>query len=110
MMPMLISVALAFPGFVALCFGMERHQEDLLGKVLSKSALIAWRCLGTVGLVLALVVCLQAWSVSIGIAAWAGLLTFAAMLLGLLLTYAPQLVVRLAAWSAGLGVLAWLSQ
>lgn len=109
-MPMLISLALAFPGFVALSFGMDRHQEDLLGKVLQRPALIAWRAIGVVALVFALVVCLQTWSISVGVAVWLGLLTFAAMMVGLFLTYAPHLLVRVASGSAGLGVLIWLCQ
>jgi len=110
MMPMLISLALAFPGFVALSLGMDRHQEDLLGKTLQRPGLVAWRCIGMIGLVLALVVCMQAWSISVGVAVWLGLLTFAAMMVGLLLTYAPHLLFRLAGWSAGLGVVLWLCQ
>lgn len=109
-MPILIGLAFAFPGFVALTFGMERHQEELLGKALSQSSLIAWRCIGVAGLGLALAVCLQAWSVSVGVATWFGLLTFAGMMVGMFLTYKAHLLVRVAGLSACLGALIWLCQ
>lgn len=103
-----ISLALAFSAFVALAVGMTRHQEDLTGRTLSAAATMAWRLAGIAGLGLALGACLQTWSVSVGVAAWVGLLTFAALLVGGLLTYASQWVMRLAAASAAGSVLAWL--
>ncbi|MET1537530.1 DUF3325 family protein [Burkholderia sola] len=42
------------------------------------------------------------------VAAWLGLLTLAALALGLLLTYAPQFARRVAAAAAAAGLLAWL--
>ena len=44
----------------------------------------------------------------VALAAWLGLLTFAALALGLLLTYAPQFARRVAAAAAAAGLLAWL--
>lgn len=50
--------------------------------------------------------CLQRWNASVGIAAWLGLLTLAAMAWGLVLTYAPERASRLALAAAASGLLA----
>jgi len=107
-MPVWTSLAWAFPAFVALAVAMPRHQEELLGRELSTRSALAWRLAGAAGLGLALAACLQAWSLSVGIAAWTGLLTFAAMLVGWLLAYAPHLAMRLACLSAVAGAASWL--
>jgi len=107
-MPVWIGLALAFPAFVALALAMPRHQEELLGREFSARSALIWRLAGTTGLGLALAACLQVWSVSVGIAAWTGLLTFAAMLVGWLLAYAPHLVTRIACLSTAAGALSWL--
>ena len=94
---------LAFAAFTAIAASMERHADDLLPR--PRHAL-AWRVGGYALLAASLLPCLARWNASVAIAAWLGLLTFAALALGLLLTYAPLAARRLAPVAAAAGLLA----
>ncbi|WP_159915431.1 DUF3325 domain-containing protein [Pantoea sp. 18069] len=99
--------ALAFPAFAALSLAMERHQDQVFGRALASRPTWAWRLAGIALLVLSLVVCAaSAWSWSVAISAWLGLLTLAALLTGLVLTYTPSKLLPLGCASMGVGVLA----
>ena len=56
----------------------------------------------------ALVPAIVAWGTSVGILAWLGFLTFAALAVGLQMTYAPRPVRWTAPAAALLGAVAWV--
>lgn len=107
-MMILATLCLAFAGFAVIAASMDRHQDQLGTEGLAPARLKAWRLAGHALLALSLAPCLLRWNASVAVAAWLGLLTFAALALGLLLTYAPQLARRVAAAAAAAGLLAWL--
>ena len=80
-----ISLGWAFAASAMLGLSMPRHQEQMLSRELGGPWTLAWRAAGYLGLGVALIPCLQAWSVSVAIAAWLGVLTAATMALGALL-------------------------
>lgn len=104
------ALLLAFAAFAAIAASMDRHgdQFGMKAQALSPGRILWWRAGGFVLLGVSLLKCLQHWNTSIAIAAWLGLLTFAAMALGLVLTYAPHKARQLACCTAALGALLWL--
>lgn len=100
----------AFAGFAALCVSMERHSKQVFGVLPGE----LWRVLAAVAgwglLAYALLPALQRYGVSVGIVAWLGFLSLAAVAVGVLLTYAPRQIRYLApgAWLLGVNI-AWLS-
>jgi hypothetical protein len=103
-------LALAFAGFGTLCLSMERHARQVFGAIpgtfrRSMAAVLGWGLLAS-----SLIPSLQNYGMSIGIAAWLGFLTLAALAVGLLLTYAPRPLPYLAPGILALGFAgAWLS-
>jgi hypothetical protein len=102
-----ISLGWAFAASAMLGLSMPRHQEQMLARELGAPWTLAWRAAGYLGLGLALIPCLQAWGVSVAIAAWLGVLTAAAMAVGTLLAYAPRAVLAGAGVAALASSLAW---
>lgn len=100
------SLLWAFAGFAALAAAMDRHDEPLGTAALAATQRHGWQAGGSALLLLSLMACLQRWNASVGIAAWLGLLTLAAMAWGLVLTYAPERASRLALAAAASGLLA----
>lgn len=102
----LTSLAFAYGGWTALSIGMDRHYADIhgRGKEPDQRTRRMCRVLGTVALALTFAVCvhLQGWTV--GSVLCLGTMTASALLLVLLLTYAPQRAVRGGQVAAGLGV------
>ena len=96
--------ALALPAFAALSQAMETHHEQAVGAPPSARAVWLWRTAGVVLLLLSLTVCMHTWSTSVAVAAWLGVLTLAALPVGLMLTYAPQRLRVVAAACAVVGV------
>jgi len=90
-----LAFVLMFAGFVAVAASMARHRQQLGSEKLSSAQLLRWRVAGYLLLAVSLVPCLLSWAPSIALALWCGLLTPAAMALGLLLTYAPGWTRRL---------------
>lgn len=86
------TLLLLYLAMAAVSLSMERHQEQIAGRMLAAQPTTLWRGGGWLLLALALVPAISAWGTSVGIAAWLGLLTFASLLLGLQLTYVPQSV------------------
>lgn len=106
-MPLIL--ALSFTGFVLLASAMQRHCDDFapspwLGSLRRR------RGQGAAALGLALLLCLGQWPAALAVLVWLGLLTFAALALGLLLTYASARAHRFVAWGATACLLAalWL--
>lgn len=102
------AIFLAFAAFTVIAASMDRHQDQLGTEQLLPARLQAWRWAGFALLAVSLAPCLLRWGPSVAVAAWLGLLTFAALALALLLTYAPQWGRRAAPVAAAAGVLAWM--
>lgn len=85
-----IAWCLALPALAALSQAMERHHAQAVGTEPSVRAVWCWRAAGVVLLGLSLGVCLHTWGTSVAIAAWLGVLSLAAVAVGLALTYGPQ--------------------
>ncbi|RIX78639.1 DUF3325 domain-containing protein [Acidovorax cavernicola] len=96
-----IAFALGLPGFAALGMAMERHQDELFARPLSDARRWLCRLAGAALLCASLGACIAAWSVSVGILAWAGALTGASMSVGTILTYRPRWLLPLS-FSAGI--------
>ncbi len=103
-----IALALGLLGFSALSLAMERHQEQVCGRALHRRAALAWRMAGALLLALSLGVCAAAWDWSVAIAAWLGLLTFAALAVGLTLAYAPRWLPPLGGMTLTASAVAWM--
>ncbi|WP_028604026.1 DUF3325 domain-containing protein [Ottowia thiooxydans] len=104
----LIALSLCLAAFTALSLAMERHQEQVFGRTLTRSATMGWRSLGWALLLLSLIPCLALGSASLAITVWLGVLTFGALSLGLLLTYAPRTALPVFGTALIWGTLAWV--
>jgi hypothetical protein len=89
---MLPSFALAFGGFTALCLSMDRHQRDVFGRKLPSLPSRWLRILGWVVLGASLVTCTVGQGWALGTVLWCGVLTAAAGLLVLIISYAARIV------------------
>lgn len=99
---------LGFAAFCALSLAMPRHQLAVLGREAGQRATQGWRALGWLLLAAALAACLARWNASIAIAAWLGIATFAAMTVGLALTYRPRALPALAGAALAIAALAFV--
>jgi len=83
----LLLSGLCASGFAALALGMARHQNELLGRPLSRSAGQAWRALGALTLALAWGLGWHAWGAALGaVLFWAHAMLAAGLVyLGLML-------------------------
>jgi hypothetical protein len=104
-MTALIVLALSYAAMAAVSLSMARHQEQAAGKAFGARSL---RLGGWALLAVALVPALAAWGTSVGILAWLGMLTFAALGVGLQMTYSPRPVRWTAPAVALLGAVAWV--
>lgn len=86
-----ICFVLVLIGLELLSLGMERHARQLAGRALAAHASRVLRILGWCVLAISVLPAVALWGLSIGIAAWCGLLTAAALLLTLALSYRPAL-------------------
>ncbi|GGY10884.1 DUF3325 family protein [Massilia dura] len=101
----LIVFALSYAAMAAVSLSMERHQQQVAGRPFAGMAL---RLGGWVLLAVSLAPAIAAWGTSVGILAWLGFLTFAALATGLQMTYAPRPVRWTAPTVALLGAMAWM--
>jgi len=83
----LASMVLSFAGFAALACSMTKHHRDLFGKGPSQERERALRLAGWMLLTLSVTPAIVQSGMSIGIVLWFGILTVAAVLVALLLTY-----------------------
>lgn len=86
----LIGLLLCVAGFASMALAMSKHQREVLGRVQGPGRQMALRLGGWGLLCLALWLCLETWGVSIGLVSWTGLLTVAAIVVVLTLTYLPR--------------------
>jgi hypothetical protein len=100
----------AYAGFASLALAMDRHYADAFGRGESPSPGLrrGMQSLGTLGLVLSLALNVAQAGWAFGSLSWLGVLTLAAIVLALLLSYMPRIGFWAAAPSAGLAVLASL--
>ncbi|MEN3112133.1 DUF3325 domain-containing protein [Uliginosibacterium paludis] len=85
----LASFVLLFIGLEALCLGMDRHARQLAGSTLPGPLARCARVLGCMALLGSAMLEIAQRGLSIGLTAWFGLLTLAAMTLVLALSYRP---------------------
>lgn len=81
---------LAFAGFGALCLNMERHTRQVFGSVPKELFRLLALLIGWGLLAYSLVSAIDYYGVSVGITAWLGFLSLAAVAVLLLLTYTPR--------------------
>jgi|GEM_PF-655786 len=96
----LATFLLAFAAFASIAAAMERHIDDLQWTTVERAA--RWRVAGWALLAVSLLPCLAHWNPSVAFTAWCGLLTFAALAWGLLLTYSAVQRLRHVVPAAGL--------
>ncbi|NMG63637.1 DUF3325 family protein [Azoarcus indigens] len=82
--------AMALAGFNALCVSMERHAKQVVGHAPDETKRRGFSALGWALLALALALAVYYHGASIGTAVWFGLMTVAAFIVGLLLSYRPR--------------------
>lgn len=106
----LAGLGAALAGFAALSLAMDRHWAQWHGRGATPAARIrrGLRHAGTVGLAASLAACLALRGPAQGWVAWAGILTLAALVLVLTLTFAARGVARLG-WTAGMAALVALA-
>ncbi|WP_159993201.1 DUF3325 domain-containing protein [Roseomonas sp. 18066] len=105
----LLGLALAYAGFLALSLAMERHHEQVLAHrriPARRRQLLFWG--GWLLLAASMLPPVAAFGWGLGLVAWTGLLTAAAMPLALLLCYAPRVALFLGAAPLPAGLLALL--
>lgn len=107
------SLALAYGGWTALSLGMDRHYADIhgRGKEPQQRERNRYRMLGTLALLATYAISIQLQGWTVGSVLCLGTMTAGALLLVLLLTYAPQRTVlmgKLATGLAGLLLAVWL--
>ena len=87
MMFFLLIWAVTLLGFFALAMSMSKHQKQIFAQELNASKTRLASIIGWVILILALILCLFTGTISNMISYWLGSLTFAAMVVGLSLSY-----------------------
>jgi len=85
-----LGLLLAFCGFAALSLSMERHYEQVFDHAPIKVRMVILRAGGWLLLALAALPALDHAGTSVGLAVWAGELTVAAVVVMLVLSYAPR--------------------
>lgn len=89
-----LSFTLAYAGFTGLCLAMERHHEQVFGvRRIPRRRRLGLAAGGWLLLAGSLLPLLPTHGAGPGITLWLGLLTAAALMLALLLSYAPRLVI-----------------
>lgn len=104
----LATLLLSYTGFIALALAMERHQEQAELPVLDGRRKLGWRLIGTVGLVLALLVAIEAEGTSVGITFWLGMLSISGLACAAVFSYAPRRALSSALVIGALGLAVWL--
>ena len=77
-------------GFAGIALAMTKPARDRLGRANTSRKRLACRTAGWALLILSLAACITNWGTAIGLVAWFGLATVAAMLVAMALTYAPS--------------------
>ncbi len=104
-----LAFGLAYPGFLLLSLAMDRHHRELLRGVPSRPRQRLYRTGGWALIGLSIWPCFAHWGWPLGLVAWCGALTLAALPLVVLMTYAPRAALRLAPLIPVAGLLACLA-
>jgi Protein of unknown function (DUF3325) len=107
----LCALGLSYAGMASLSLAMDRHHGQVWGRDAAVNVRRALQMAGAVLLALAIWPCVAGWSATVGFVAWLGFISAGALLVALLLPYAPRLVLRsslLAAVAALAGLLTFL--
>lgn len=107
----LCALGLSYAGMASLSLAMDRHHGQVWGRDAAPNVRRALQLAGTVLLALAIWPCVAGWSASVGVVAWLGFIGVGALLVALLLPYAPRLLLRsslLAAVAALAGLVMYL--
>lgn len=107
----LCALGLSYAGMASLSLAMDRHHGQVWGRDAAPHVRRALQLAGTVLLALAIWPCVAGWSASVGVVAWLGFIGAGALLVALLLPYAPRLLLRsslLAAVAALAGLVMFL--
>lgn len=92
-----LAFALSYAGFMVLCLSMSRHRREVFDRVFPPRFDVRLRGLGFALLLLALWASALHSGWQIGAVLWIALLTLAALLVALMLSYAPRQMPALAA-------------
>ncbi|MCC7645742.1 MULTISPECIES: DUF3325 domain-containing protein [unclassified Janthinobacterium] len=107
----LCALGLSYAGMASLSLAMDRHHGQVWSRDAAPGVRRALQLAGAVLLALAIWPCVAGWSVTVGIVAWLGFISAGALLVALLLPYAPRLLLRsslLAAVAALAGLVMFL--
>lgn len=74
----------------ALACGMSKHQRDIFSSQISAQSSRRFEIVGWMMLLLSALVMIYIKGASVGLSEWLGCITFAALAVGLLLTYYPK--------------------
>jgi len=85
----LAALILATAGFAGLALSMHKHHRDLFGKLPCRLRALAFAGAGWMLLALSFGACIAASGWAIGPVFWVGLITVAALIVVLALTYGP---------------------
>ena len=94
--PFLLSFALAYAGFAAVCLALDRHYRQVWGRPPARCTATLLRVVGYPLLGLAAVPCVAALGGATGFVMWLGVLSAAALPLIFLLPFAPRAAALLA--------------
>ena len=90
----LAALVISIAGFAALALSMHKHHRDVFGTAPTRGRTLTLQGIGWLLLSASVSICIAHSGWSIGLVLWIGLLTFAALTVALLLTYALPSVRR----------------
>ena len=106
----LAAFSAALAGFASLGLAMDRHYEDSFGRGKDPGRWRRWmQAAGTAALGLSLATCLGLQGTSQGWVLWLGMLTAGAVVVVLVLSYAPRKAASVAGATGGIALLATLA-
>lgn len=82
-------------GFSGLAASMSKHQRDIFSKPVSAKQTKILQILGWGVISLSAFIAIFVTGISVGISEWLGVLTFAALVVGLTMTYWPKRIIQL---------------
>ena len=91
--------------FIALASAMSKHQKQIFNRELNPAQNRIATILGWLLLLTSLVICLLSGKISSMLSYWVGVLTFAALLIGLMLSYYSDKIKSLAYLLIGLTII-----
>ena len=107
----LCALGLSYAGMASLSLAMDRHPGQVFGRDAAGHVRRALQLAGSALLALAIWPCVAGWSATVGVVAWLGFISAGALLVALLLPYAPRVLFRsslLAAVAALAGLVTFL--